>query len=682
MTLAKYDAAARRVPRSADAPTRAKRDVGIAASGPAPTEAALNQDPSAPPAPLGAIWKKGQGTQFCVWAPRPRHLGLVVRHAGAERTIALERDGFGYATVTLPDVGPGARYGFRLHDTAGNSALRPDPASRLQPHGVHELSEVIDIGAFAYRRRPAAPPLALADYVFYELHVAAFTRTSAGAGTFHSAMAELARLRALGVTAVELMPVAQFPGTRNWGYDGVYPFAAQASYGGPAGLAALVDACHARGLAVVLDVVYNHLGPEGNYLAEFGPYFTEKYHTPWGAALNFDGADSGPVRAYFIASALYWLSEIGFDALRLDAIHGIFDRSAQPFLADLTAAVDAAARTGRRHYIIAESDLNDVRVLRPRDQGGLGMDAQWSDDLHHSLHCLLTPERTGYYADFGRASDLARALRDSFVYAGQYSSYRRRRHGNSARGFERSRFVVCAQNHDQVGNRAQGDRLAAHLDAAALRLAAAVVLLAPNLPLLFMGEEYAETAPFPYFIDHGDPALVEAVRRGRAAEFAAFAWQGVLPDPAAPATFASAQLDPQRRRSPAGRAMESWYRRLLALRRDWLATLPDAIEVSSREQPPLVEWRRGDAAALFYFGREPWTGSLAWPRGEWRRVLQSGGDEALPLPATLHSLGTVAVTLPPWAVAIYRRARKVTAHRPTRARRAAAGGVPSRSRKR
>jgi maltooligosyltrehalose trehalohydrolase len=356
-------------------------------------------------------------------------------------------------------------------------------------------------------------------------------------GTFEAIIPHLDELRELGITAVELMPVAQFPGTRNWGYDGVYPFAVQNSYGGPEGLKRLVNACHGRGIAVVLDVVYNHLGPEGNYLWDFGPYFTDRYKTPWGSAINFDGPHSDPVRRLFIENALYWVTEFRMDGLRIDAVHGILDFSAYPFLEELASAVhEKAERLNRRVYVIAESDLNDTRVIRSRELGGYGLDAQWNDDFHHALHTLLTEDQTGYYQDFGRLGDLVKAFREGFVCSGQYSSYRRRRHGNSSRDIPAGCFVVFAQNHDQVGNRMRGERLSQLVCRERMKLAAGVVFLSPFIPLLFMGEEYGETAPFPYFISHSDADLVEAVRRGRREEFAAFGWSQEPPDPQIPMT--------------------------------------------------------------------------------------------------------------------------------------------------
>ena len=440
----------------------------------------------------------------------------------------------GYHEVLVDGVEPGTLYRYRLDGTLE----RPDPASRCQPEDVHGPSQVVD-SHFDWDDS-AWCGIPLREYILYELHVGTFTPE----GTFEAIIPYLPELKALGITAIELMPIAQFPGQRNWGYDGVYPFAVQHSYGGPDGLKRLVQACHRHGLAVVLDVVYNHLGPDGNYLGDYGPYFTERYKTPWGGALNFDGPYSDEVRRFFIDNALFWVTEFRIDALRLDAVHAILDHSAQPFLQELGLALQARAEhMNRRIYAIAESALNDTRIIRSRELGGYGLDAQWNDDFHHALRVLLTDDRGGYYQDFGELGHLAKAFREGFVYAGDYSAYRRRRHGHSSRHMPAQQFVVFAQNHDQVGNRMFGERLSQLVSLEALKLAASAVLLSPFIPLLFMGEEYGEVAPFQYFISHLDPQLVDAVRRGRREEFAAFAWQGEPPDPQDIATFQRAKLD-------------------------------------------------------------------------------------------------------------------------------------------
>ena len=519
--------------------------------------------------PVGAKPQADGSCEFVVWAPNNKSVKLrllaegtqrawagderaslagdlskdsagKVRSDPGSRTIEMERNEFGYFRADVVNVSAGARYVYQLGtgEKSEGGPERPDPASRFQPDGVHGSSQVINLSDFAWTDGNWRAAL-LAQSIFYELHIGTFTR----AGTLDAATEELPKLADLGITTIELMPLGQFPGTRNWGYDGVYPYAVQNSYGGPRALQRFVNAAHRQGLAVALDVVYNHLGPEGNYLGEFGPYFTNKYSTPWGQAINFDGSQSEPVRRFFIDNAIHWIEDYHIDLLRLDAIHGIFDFGAVHFLAELQMRVsDAAKRLGRDLTLVAESDLNDVRVLLSGERGGYGLQAQWSDDFHHSLHALLTKETQGYYEDFGRVADLGTVLRDGWLYQGQYSAFRKRRHGNSPRGIVRSSFVVCAQNHDQVGNRPLGERLSQLASFEAQKLAVGVLLLSPFVPLLFMGEEYGETAPFLYFTEHGDPDLVEAVRKGRRAEFEEFAWREEVPDPQDAGTFEKTKL--------------------------------------------------------------------------------------------------------------------------------------------
>jgi len=392
----------------------------------------------------------------------------------------MEQIGRGYHEALVTDVEPGERYFFRLPQDKD----RPDPASRLQPDGVHGPSQVVP-REFAWRDE-GWQGLPIENYIIYELHVGLFT----AAGTFAALISQLDYLVELGITALELMPVAQFPGRRNWGYDSVFPFAAQNSYGGPEGLKKLVDACHRRGLAVILDVVYNHLGPEGNYFMDFAPYFTDRYQTPWGRALNFDGADSDEVRYFFIQNALQWVGEFHVDALRVDAVHAIMDRSPITFIEQLAEAVKReATRLDRQIYLIAESADNNARLVRERERGGYGLDAQWNDDFHHCLRTLLTGELDGYYRDYGEFYQLLKAYREGFVYSGEYSEFRRRSHGSTSRDIPPRCFVVFAQNHDQVGNRCLGDRLSASVTLEDLKLAAGLTLLSPYIPLLFMGEE-------------------------------------------------------------------------------------------------------------------------------------------------------------------------------------------------
>jgi maltooligosyltrehalose trehalohydrolase len=478
-------------------------------------------------------------------------------------------------------------------------------------------------------------------------------------GTFDAVIPHLDGLKALGVSALELMPVAQFPGARNWGYDGVYPFAVQRSYGGPGGLKRLVNACHQRGLAVVLDVVYNHLGPEGNYLHDFGPYFTDRYQGPWGSCINFDGPHSDEVRRFFMENALYWVRDCHVDALRLDAVHGIPDFSARTFLQELAEAVhEEGERINRRVYLIPESALNDPRLIRPSELGGYGLDAQWNDDFHHALHTLLTGEKAGYYRDFGRVEHLAKAFAEGYVYTGEYAPYRRRRHGSPSKDISAHRFVVFAQNHDQVGNRMLGERLSRVVTLEGLKLAAACVMLSPFIPLLFMGEEYGETAPFPYFISHSDPDLVEAVRKGRREEFSAFDWEGEPPDPQGEATFLEAKLHHALRDTGDHKVLYRFFKELIRLRKNTPALSrlsKESLAVSGFEREKVLlirRWTEAQQAALvFHFGKERQDMGLPLPPGIWKKRMDSsearwhGPGSAVP--DTLASEGSARLRLSP-----------------------------------
>jgi maltooligosyltrehalose trehalohydrolase len=510
------------------------------------------------------------GVTFSVWAPSAQRVVVHVAtgEAAGDHPMTPSAEEQGVFSASVRGARAGDRYGYRVDD----ADPLPDPVSRSQPEGVHGLSEVVDPSAFEWLD-DHWPGVSLQDYVIYELHVGTFTPE----GTFDAAAARLPELLALGVTAIELMPVAEFPGGRNWGYDGVDIYAPHHAYGGAEGLKRLVNAAHAVGLGVVLDVVYNHVGPEGNYLDRFGPYFTEVYRTPWGRAVNYDGKGSDGVRRWAHDNALYWISEYHVDALRLDAVHGIYDFGALAFLEELSDEVhELGRRLGRKVQLMAESDLNDPRLVRPPEQGGYGVDAQWSDDFHHTVHALLTGERAGYYVDFQGITTIADIYREPFFYARRYSRHRGRTHGRSAAGVPRQRFIVCSQNHDQVGNRAFGVRLAALVPPERARVAAAIVLLSPYLPLLFMGEEYGETAPFLYFIEHGDPALVQSVREGRMKEFEEIGRQALRIDPQSEETFQRSKLDWSRRTSDSGSAMLRLYTDLLALRREEPAMRPGA----------------------------------------------------------------------------------------------------------
>ncbi|TEB12882.1 Malto-oligosyltrehalose trehalohydrolase [Pelotomaculum sp. FP] len=609
---------------------------------------------------LGAIYKGDGRCRFLVWAPLAEHVAVHIV-SPRERLAPLTRGQHGYHHGEVAGVEPGSLY-FYLLD---GKKERPDPTSRHQPQGVHGPSQVVDPHDFAWSDQ-CWFGLARQNLVFYELHVGTFTPE----GAFESAIPHLEGLRQLGVTAVEIMPVAQFPGSRNWGYDGVYPFSAQNSYGGPEGLKRLVDSCHRHGLAVFLDVVYNHLGPEGNYLRDFGPYFTDRYLTPWGQALNFDGPGSDEVRRFFMENALYWITEFHMDGLRLDAVHAITDKSALPFLEELAATAHRTGdKLGRRVYVVAESDLNDPRLIRPRAVGGYDLDGQWSDDFHHALHALLTGEHSGYYRDFGQLQHLVRALRLGYVYTGQYSAYRQRRHGQQAHFCETSQFVVFTQNHDQVGNRARGERLSQLVSFNGLKLAAGVLILSPFTPLLFMGEEYGETAPFQYFTSHSDPDLVEAARKGRREEFASFGWENGVPDSQDKETFLRSRLDHSLCRQGRHHALRRFYRELLRLRRE-LPVLSglngndmEADAVGYASVLLLRRWSSDDEiCAVFSFHNKETAVSLPLPAGNWRKLLDSAEEQWLgegsKVPAALTSPEEMWITLSPMACLLFERIKE------------------------
>jgi maltooligosyltrehalose trehalohydrolase len=494
--------------------------------------------------------------EFRVWAPRPRVVDLVVDG----RTMRMRPAAGGWWERSAESAGPGSDYAFRLDD----GPPRPDPRSGSQPSGIDGPSRVVDHAAFDWDDG-GWRGVSLPGAVLYECHVGTFSAE----GTFDGAIGHLDHVADLGVDAIELLPVAEFSGPRGWGYDGVDLFAPHHAYGGPDGLKRLVNAAHARGLGVVMDVVYNHLGPAGNYLPEFGPYYSARHQTNWGDAVNFDGPGSDEVRRFVIDNALCWLRDYHCDGLRADAVHAIVDDSATHILEALAAEVAAlAAHVGRPLFVIAESDRNDPRLVRSRDAGGYGLDALWADEWHHALHATLTGESTGYYQDFGPLPLLAKAVRQAWVYDGIYSRYRQRVHGRPPAGLTGSQFVVSTQNHDQVGNRAAGERSGALMSAGRLRVAAALLLTAPFVPMLFQGEEWGASTPFQYFTSHPDAALGKIVSDGRRREFARFGWDpATVPDPQDPATFERSRLDWTEPDSQPHASLLAWYRALIALRR-------------------------------------------------------------------------------------------------------------------
>ncbi|MHB8691793.1 MAG: malto-oligosyltrehalose trehalohydrolase [Solirubrobacteraceae bacterium] len=547
--------------------------------------------------PLGAR-PLADGCEFRVWAANANSVSVKLRG----REVQLADAGYGVWEAVVPDVASGADYRFALD---GRRPL-PDPCSRWQPSGLRGPSRVVGLPATAFAGFQAP---ALQDLVIYELHIGTFSPE----GTFSGAIPYLGELAALGVNAIEVMPVAEFPGERGWGYDGVYISAAQSSYGGPAGLCELVAAAHEHGLAVILDVVYNHVGASGaKALAAYGPYFTGKYETPWGKAINYDDAHCDPVREWVCQSAEGWIRDFGIDGLRLDAVHAIYDSSAEHIVATIARRVHAIRPDA---LVIAESGLNDPKVMRGRDMGGWGAAAAWADEFHHSVRTLVTDERDGYYADFGSVAQLAKAFRRPYVHDGCYSPFRKQRFGAPAFDVDPERFVVFSQNHDQVGNRAFGDRLPPAVQA----LAAFLTLLSPFTPMLFMGEEYGETAPFQFFCDHIDPKIAEATRRGRRAEFAAFASFGAeIPDPQAVETFEASKLTRER-----DAALSALYAQLLTVRRELPAG--DVNEVRYDEQGRWLRVRRGEFELAANFAGEELALDSSLTSAEPDVVLATGG---------------------------------------------------------
>lgn len=570
---------------------------------------------------VGPVHLDGKRFRFQVWAPLAKRVELHIL-GPQDRLVEMVPEINGYYQV-VEEVAPGSLYLFRLD---GQKEL-PDPASRYQPQGVHGPSEVTT-GDFDWTDG-AWSGMPISDYVLYEIHVGTYSPE----GTFAGVARHLTELKDLGITAIELMPVAQFPGVRGWGYDVVYPFAVQASYGGPVELKRLVDSCHNLGISVVLDVVYNHLGQEGNYLADFGQYFSDYYKNPWGRALNFDGTCGDEVRRYFIENALYWLSQFHVDALRLDALHAIIDSSAQPFIEELAAKVEEVAPSlGRRAFLIGESDRNDARLVRPRNLGGFGLNAVWNDDFHHALHVALTGEQAGYYQDFNGLDHLCQAWNHGFVYRGQRSQYRKRRQGHSTTGLCNSAMVVFSQNHDQVGNRMLGDRLAGLVSFEYLKLAAALVLWSPYVPLLFMGEEYGEKAPFLFFVDYSEASNVSATREGRRREFASFGWKVEPPDPQDEATFLQSKLDHDLKDRGRHAALLLFYREAIHLRRDVVRPmaavdgLPCAEATAYESEQVLFVARTSPGDAIFIaanFAAERVALPLPVAKGRWFKQLDT-----------------------------------------------------------
>jgi maltooligosyltrehalose trehalohydrolase len=540
---------------------------------------------------------------FKVWAPKATRADVKL----GDHKYALAQTGGGWWEAEVESAEAGSDYVFLLD---GKDQPLPDPRSAFQPHGVHGPSRVVDHGAFpwtdaAWQARP------LQSAIIYELHVGTFTPE----GTCDAAATKIGYLKELGITHVELFPFAEFPGTNGWGYDGVDLFAPHAAYGGPDGLKRFVDACHGAGLAVIMDVVYNHFGPSGNYLGSFGPYFTDAHKTPWGDAVNLEDAGSYEVRRFFCDNALMWLRDYHIDGLRLDAVHAYMDRSAINFMEQLGIEVRALEGVTGRHYsLIAESDLNNPRFVIPREAQGYGMDAQWSDDFHHSIVALLTGDRSGYYADFGDFADLGKALTHVFVFDGQYSPHRDRLHGRPADGLPGWRFLGYSQNHDQVGNRAKGERLEHLTDVAHAKIAAALTLAAPFIPMLFQGEEWAASTPFQYFTDHEEEELGKLVFEGRKKEFAAFGWSPEdIPDPQDKSTFDHSKLKWEELTEAKHADMLDWYKKLIELRKahpELSDGKVDQVEVDFDDEDRWFSMQRGSLVVVFTLDEEGYSAGL------------------------------------------------------------------------
>jgi len=602
---------------------------------------------------IGANYQGNNRCEFTVWAPTLNQVAVQIV-SPQKRLLPMQQNAAGYWQTAAADIPPGTLYTYQLEAKTD----RPDPASKYQPQGVHAPSQVIDESAFTWTDTDWQG-VPLPEMIIYELHVGTFTQ----AGTFEAIIPQLNQLKELGINAIEIMPVAQFPGERNWGYDGVYPYAVQNSYGGPEGFKKLVNACHQQGISVILDVVFNHLGPEGNYLREFGPYFTSKYGSVWGDPLNFDDQYSDEVRNYFIENAVYWFRDYHIDALRLDAIQAIFEVGARPFLQELAdTTADLSQQLGRQLYLIAESDLNDVRVLRSKELGGFGLDAQWCDDFHHALHALLTGENDRYYQDFGKCEHLAKAFKESFVYSGQYAPHRKRKHGNSAASQPAHQFLVFSQTHDQIGNRILGDRLSKIVGFEALKVAAGTVLISPYIPFLFMGEEYGEEAPFLYFVSHSDENLIEAIRKDKQQEFKIFEDRGEFQDPQSPDTFQNCKLNWEKQTQGKHKILWEWHQHLIKLRR----TIPalkkldkNSLEVSSIEADKILFLRRWtDDSQIFCiinFNKQEVAFTDALPQGNWKKILDSPDEKWMGAGSTLPEKITSdrELTVKPQSFALY-----------------------------
>ncbi len=599
---------------------------------------------------LGVYFNQQGEAEITVWAPLIGQVAIMPEKNNQE--IPLEKSDDGYWTLTTTEISPGDLYKIRLND----EKLFPDPVSLSQPLGVHGASRATDLSAFKWTDLHWLH-FPLKDYIIYELHTGVFTPEA----MFEGIERKLDYLLQLGVNAIEIMPVAQFPGARNWGYDGVYPFAVQDSYGGAAGLQQLVNACHDKGIAVILDVVYNHIGPEGNYLPEFGPYFTSKYGTPWGKAVNVDDEWCDGVRHYILENVLMWFRDFHIDALRMDAVHALKDFGAKNILLEIKEATDALMKASHRsHHLIVECDLNDVRYINPAQLGGYGMDAQWIDEFHHALRIAAGGENHGYYSDFNGIQHLTKAYKDAYVYDGFYSPHRKKTFGSKAGENHRGdHFIVFSQNHDQVGNRMMGERSSVLMSYEMQKLMAGAVMVSPYIPMLFMGEEYGETNPFLYFVSHTDPSLREMVREGRRKEFEAFHLQGEAPDPSDEETFTKSRLQWQLADEPTHSTLLSFYKKLIALRKENIVLRNmsrEKLEVVCSELQQTIMLHRWEEdqhlLCLLNFSRKEQPVTLTDLPGQ-RKLLFNSASPEWNGPAEAEAVPGSIIFLPPESFIIY-----------------------------
>jgi maltooligosyltrehalose trehalohydrolase len=594
---------------------------------------------------IGATYLGNGNTELTVLAPLKEKMILHIVYPFDEE-IRMQKDDHGYFH-TIKKIGPGCKYFFKT-----DKKDLPDPASKFQPQGVHGPSEVIDHTIYTWKDEHWKG-IPFNELILYELHVGTFTEE----GTFETIIPKLDHLVETGINAIELMPIAQFPGERNWGYDGTFPYAVQNSYGGPNGLKKLVDACHQKGVSVFLDVVYNHLGPEGNYFEAFAPYFTEKYKTPWGKAMNFDGAWSDGVKEFFSENAVYWFEHFHIDGLRFDAVHFAIDISAVHFWEFIHEKIGSLEKKlGRKLHTIAESDLNSPGVVKPVEKGGYGFTAQWLDDFHHALYVLLHEEGKKFYADFGRMDQLAKAYKEGFVHSGEFVTFRKRKHGASSADISGDKFIVFTDNHDQAGNRATGSRLTSLVDPGRIKLAAAAFLLSPYIPMLFMGEEYGEDAPFHYFVSHSDKELIKAVQEGRRKDFEHFDWNDEPPDPQDEKTFLQSKLQWNKLNNKNHHVIFEWYQQLIHLRKTHPALQSfDKADVSVRVEGKMLILHRKSTShreqliAVFNFS-DGKSLSFNFPAdSNWEKILDSNKDQLQPTTVSANE----KISVPGFTVVVY-----------------------------